>query len=210
PGVTRMQLELGVGVTEIEIEPTPHGPGRISLRSPRNPSMTHTPLKPPTLASMLGLSSTSLVPGVPCEIWSCGVPFTLVPLRDGSALSAAALDLVQWNALRVSANVLSERPWLYPVHIDTEKRRARVRMFCPGLGFPEDPATGSAAAALAGYLATHFEQADGRFEWTVIQGIEINRASELHLRFTRSAGQATDVHVGGHCVPVARGLFTLA
>jgi trans-2,3-dihydro-3-hydroxyanthranilate isomerase len=210
PTATRMQLELGVGLTHIELEAMPAGPGRISLQSPRDPAMTHTPLKPPTLASMLGLSSTSLVPGGPCEIWSCGVPFTMVPLRDSSALSAAALDLVQWNALRVSANVLSERPWMYPMQIDAERRRARVRMFCPGLGFPEDPATGSAAAALAGYLAAHIEQADGQFEWTVIQGIEINRASELHLRFTRLEGQATRVQVGGHCVPVARGTLIVA
>ncbi|KPF70422.1 hypothetical protein IP84_01420 [beta proteobacterium AAP99] len=210
PGATSMLLELPVGVTHIALDATADGPGRVSFESPRNPAMTHTPLKPPTLASMLGLSSTSLVPGAPCEIWSCGVPFTMVPLRDGSALSAAALDLVQWNALRISANVLAERPWMYPMQIDAEKRRARVRMFCPGLGFPEDPATGSAAAALAGYLAAHIEQADGRYEWTVIQGVEINRASELHLCFTRADGQATQVQVGGHCVPVARGTLTIS
>ncbi len=31
--------------------------------------------------------------------------------------------------------------------------KVRARMFAPSMGIPEDPATGSAAAALAAYLA---------------------------------------------------------
>ena len=62
----------------------------------------------------------------------------------------------------------------------------RARMYAPGHGIGEDPATGSAAAALAGLLAVTEGDADGWMSWRIGQGIEMGRPSLL--RGAREAG----------------------
>ena len=87
-------------------------------------------------------------------------------------------------------------------------RRWKTRMFAPGHGVAEDPATGSAAGPLACHLARH-----GRIAWgdeiTIAQGAELGRPSTLFARAEGSAGGITRVEVGGSAVPVARGEFRL-
>jgi trans-2,3-dihydro-3-hydroxyanthranilate isomerase len=81
-------------------------------------------------------------------------------------------------------------------------------MFAPGLGVPEDPATGSAAGPLAVHLA--------RYGWTrygeqieISQGAEIGRPSLLHARVEGGEGRVDRVVVGGSAVIVARGEYWL-
>lgn len=60
----------------------------------------------------------------------------------------------------------------------------RARFFAAGLGVPEDPATGSAAAALAAVLA-HEGEGEGRM--TIDQGDEIGHPSTIELVWTPAA-----------------------
>ncbi len=84
----------------------------------------------------------------------------------------------------------------------------KTRMFAPGSGVAEDPATGSAAGPLALHLARH-----GRIEFgdeiEISQGIEIGRPSTLFARVEGSSEQVEKVAVGGSAVTVARGEFRL-
>jgi trans-2,3-dihydro-3-hydroxyanthranilate isomerase len=81
-------------------------------------------------------------------------------------------------------------------------------MFAPGLGVPEDPATGSAAGPLALHLARHGQTAFGqRIE--ISQGTEIGRPSRLFARATGSPDRIETVEVGGDVVVVADGTFRL-
>jgi trans-2,3-dihydro-3-hydroxyanthranilate isomerase len=84
----------------------------------------------------------------------------------------------------------------------------KVRVFVPGLGVAEDPATGSAAGPLAVHLARH-----GRIGWAeeiaITQGDEIGRPSQL-FAFADGEGETPQrVRVGGSAVLVARGEFSL-
>ena len=81
----------------------------------------------------------------------------------------------------------------------------RVRMFAPGAGIAEDPATGGAAAALGGWLALHESPADGRQRHVVAQGIEIGRPSRLEVEVEKRAGRVAAVRVGGGAVLVSEG-----
>jgi trans-2,3-dihydro-3-hydroxyanthranilate isomerase len=83
----------------------------------------------------------------------------------------------------------------------------RARMFAPTLGVPEDPATGSAAAALAGYLADRENTAGGRLRWVVEQGFEMGRPSLIHIEAEKADGRVTAVRVGGTAVRVSEGNF---
>jgi trans-2,3-dihydro-3-hydroxyanthranilate isomerase len=76
-------------------------------------------------------------------------------------------------------------------------------MFAPEVGVPEDPATGSACAALGGYLGRRLLSRTGDAAWQVQQGIEMGRPSRLALDVRVEAGRPTRVRVGGGCVLVA-------
>ncbi len=84
----------------------------------------------------------------------------------------------------------------------------KTRMFGPGVGVAEDPATGSAAGPLAVHLARH-----GRIQYgtriTIRQGEEIKRPSVLYAQADGTAERLQRVAVGGATVIVARGEYRL-
>ena len=133
---------------------------------------------------------------------SCGLPYLFIPLRDEGALGRARADLSAWS--RTFSNWWA--PALYPLVEAGGKDGAdvRARMFAPGIGIAEDPATGSAAAALAGYLAAAAPPAPGTLRWVVDQGVEMGRPSRLYVECDRGAGGKIEaVRVGGTSVMVS-------
>ena len=89
---------------------------------------------------------------------------------------------------------------------------AYSRMFAPGLGVPEDPATGSAAGPLGCYLVSHgLVKGDAALRMISWQGVKMGRPSRIHIAIgSDAAGEITRVQVGGQSVLVARGALTLA
>ena len=87
-------------------------------------------------------------------------------------------------------------------------KRWKTRMFAPGHGINEDPATGSAAGPLACHLLRHGRIASGD-EIEIAQGAEIGRPSILYARVTGTRETIAAVEVGGSAVTVARGEFRL-
>lgn len=91
----------------------------------------------------------------------------------------------------------ADKPW----HI-------RARMFAPLDNVLEDPATGSASAALGAYLASLLPESDTKLDITIEQGVEMGRRSLIDLDVRKTAGSVTDVFVSGDCVSVMRGEVT--
>jgi trans-2,3-dihydro-3-hydroxyanthranilate isomerase len=89
-----------------------------------------------------------------------------------------------------------------------EGTRWKTRMFAPGSGVAEDPATGSAAGPLAIHLVRHGRLAFGD-EIEISQGVELKRPSKLYARVEGSGEQVERVEVGGSAVVVARGEFRI-
>jgi len=87
-------------------------------------------------------------------------------------------------------------------------RHYKTRMFAPGHGINEDPATGSAAGPLACHLVRHGRLAPGD-EIEISQGVEIGRPSTLFARASGMRERIESVEVGGGAVTVARGEFRL-
>jgi trans-2,3-dihydro-3-hydroxyanthranilate isomerase len=87
-------------------------------------------------------------------------------------------------------------------------KRWKARMFAPGGGVAEDPATGSAAGPLAVHLARHGRIGFGD-EIEITQGVEIGRPSTLFAQAVGTAETLERVEVGGSAVIVARGEFRL-
>jgi trans-2,3-dihydro-3-hydroxyanthranilate isomerase len=84
----------------------------------------------------------------------------------------------------------------------------RARVFVPGSTVPEDPATGSANAALAAYLAARTPRT-GTLRWSVAQGVEMGRPSRLELEAERTDAGVGAVRVGGASVIMAEGTLRL-
>jgi trans-2,3-dihydro-3-hydroxyanthranilate isomerase len=180
--------------------------GRVThcrLSAARLPEPGSPPPAAAELARMLSLAPGDVLAGAAC--WSCGVPFLVVPLASVDALARCRLDLPVWRELLAGYDTQK----VYPVARASDLRW-RVRMFAPGLGVAEDPATGSAAASFAGWVAAQiYEPRDGTLAVTLEQGIEMGRPSTLHLELDRAGGAITAVRVGGAAVMVAEGTLRL-
>ncbi len=78
-------------------------------------------------------------------------------------------------------------------------------MFAPAMGVEEDPATGAAAASIAGLLGGRDSRPTAALRWTIRQGIEMGRPSTLHVEADKQDGRLTAVRVGGETVLVSEG-----
>jgi trans-2,3-dihydro-3-hydroxyanthranilate isomerase len=80
------------------------------------------------------------------------------------------------------------------------------RVFVPGLGIAEDPATGSAAVGLGlALVAAGLAAPEGETRYRIEQGVDMGRPSLLNARVHAVGGVATMARVGGSVVPVASG-----
>jgi trans-2,3-dihydro-3-hydroxyanthranilate isomerase len=139
--------------------------------------------------------------GLPVEVYDNGSRHTYVELPDEDAVAAVAPNmraLAAVGSLGASCFALLDGG-----------ARVKTRMFGPGLGVPEDPATGSAAGPLALHLARHGRIAFGQTV-EIHQGAEIGRPSVLRAAAEGSAASVTRVVVGGGAVIVAHGRYRLS
>jgi trans-2,3-dihydro-3-hydroxyanthranilate isomerase len=133
-------------------------------------------------------------------VFSAGVEFTFVPVRDRDALQSARAVPSAWRDTFGTHGV-----YIYTGLPAETGRSFRARMFDPSAGIPEDPATGSAAAAFAGVLARFDALADGRHVMPIEQGIEMGRPSLVTLEIEMAAGRLTGARIGGAAVVVSEG-----
>jgi trans-2,3-dihydro-3-hydroxyanthranilate isomerase len=193
----RVVLHEGVGPVEVTI-----ADGIATLTTPRPPTAVDT-ADPGDVMAAIGLELGDLYPELGPRGWSVGVPFTVVGVRDVSTLGRAELDLARWR----QSLQHTDAPDLYLLApLDGPRgERWRARMFGPHVGVAEDPATGAAAAAACGYLAGL--AGDGRLAsgWTIEQGVEMGRPSEITVTPVRRGSELVGVRIGGRAVRVGVG-----
>ncbi|MET8906600.1 PhzF family phenazine biosynthesis protein [Micromonospora sp. NPDC004551] len=187
--VGRVTQECGAGVLPIEVTPT--GATLTGGTPTLGPE-----LDPEPLLEMAGLTAADHAGPAP-RVAGCGLEFPYLPVRP-DAVARAKVNAAA--AERYGVEHVSVFSW------DADSQTAHARVFVPGLGVPEDPATGSAALGLGVWLvASGLLPGDGRSEYAVRQGIEINRPSALACTVTAAGGVAVGATVAGHVMPVARG-----
>jgi trans-2,3-dihydro-3-hydroxyanthranilate isomerase len=136
---------------------------------------------------------------------SCGVPFLLVPLKDRDTVDRAVSDAAAFR--RLGSVVQGPREiFLFALGRPGEEETAYSRMFAPGLGVVEDPATGSASGPLGCYLVRHSVVAGPDAQRMIsLQGVAMGRESRIHIAITGSREAITQVRVGGEAVLVGEG-----
>jgi trans-2,3-dihydro-3-hydroxyanthranilate isomerase len=186
-----IRLETGRGIVPVRLE---RDRGRISFGRMSQPLPTVEPYQDEgELLAALGVESSAL----PVELYDNGIRHVYVALESEAAVARLRPDLGR----------LSTLPAVLGINCFAGSgSRWKTRMFAPGDGVPEDPATGSAAGPLALHLGRHGRIAFGD-EIEITQGVEIGRPSTLYARVDGSADMVERVEVGGSAVIVARGEF---
>ena len=199
----RIVFEEGAGPVPVTIRAINREPHLIQLTAPKRPEIAGGSPDLSLLAELLSLEPSALDDArVRPAIVSSGIPFLLVPLTDADAVARARLNTEVYESLR--RNHLSEKVFIFSLANDSEST-VRARMFAPASGIPEDPATGSAAVALGGYLAMTNSLSTGTFRWTIQQGVEMGRPSVMEVEADKEMARVSAVRVGGRTVLVSEG-----
>jgi trans-2,3-dihydro-3-hydroxyanthranilate isomerase len=200
---TTIYLEEGVGLVPVKIVGDGEKPVYSELKVAQLPELVADTYAIDDLAAILSLSAADFLPGYPPRAFSCGLPFLFIPVKNQEILGKIKLNMTLWSSLLSQARANS----LFVFCFDSESPHSRLygRMFAPGLGVMEDPATGSAVAALGGYLGGLESSGEGMNQWTIIQGVEMGRPSCLQLKFQKNNREITEVCVGGASVLVCQG-----
>ena len=183
---TDMTLETGVGPILCEV--TGDRAGFVVDR----PLERYAEPPVASVAAALGLDEpridTRVHPPVQAGV---GASFTLVRLADRDALADCRPDVAAMRDLAEShpdaMGYLAYAPGDEGLH---------ARMFAPLEGIPEDPATGSAAAALAALLS----ELEGPQDLTIRQGDEMGRPSVI-----RAQADAGQVRISGAAAQTMEG-----
>lgn len=138
---------------------------------------------------------------------SVGLKFILIEVASLAALSRAASMIEPLTALR--AAYVDENcdcatflyTWVGPDHI-------RARMFAPFDNVAEDPATGSASAALGAFLTT-LDPPPAERRLLIEQGVEMGRRSLITVTVRGQDGKLQGVEISGQSIMVMSGDFHL-
>ena len=199
----QITLEEVAGLVPVSVS-SRAGEIRAEFTAPQIP----VPLGGDTSAELIG-PALGLSPGqigygnhLP-RVWKAGPDYLFVPLAGPHALAAAKPTGTAWAELSRNTN---ESVFLYTPAGD---QTFRTRMFAPDHGVPEDPATGSASAIFAAQLLTGGDLApEGTSAFTLIQGVEMGRPSEIGLSVDCAGGKITAIRIAGSAVPVMTGQIT--
>lgn len=199
----RMEEKVGLVTALVEKLDKSTAEARFSLpRLPAKIADIHDNLG---IAQCLGIDTDDIgcdvyKPGV----YSAGVTFHLIPVRNAAVLKSISLNRGLWNKVfqhdHHSAYVFT----LTPEELGND---IAARMF--GMGLGEDPGTGSAAAALIGLLAEHVPFASGQADFILRQGHEMGRPCRITLQLRKENDQLTHGGIGGHAVIVGEGVLDL-
>ena len=108
-----------------------------------------------------------------------------------------------------TAGDLVAAPYVYCRETVNQDCAFHARMFAPHDGIPEDPATGSAAAAFSGAVMRFDAPVDGTHRIWIEQGLEMGRPSRIRLEMEVEGGEPVSGRIGGHAVRVAEGVLLL-
>ena len=192
---TDMILELGVGPIPVKVEGT-----RAEFVT-RVPLTTGHTASVDALAACLGLPSSAVRTDRHAPIDAgLGTNFTLMELQGPEALDQASPVI---DAFRQAA---SDPGRLAVLAYVRDGSQIEARMFAPLGGILEDPATGSAAAA----LVAHLGKLDGTSEaFEISQGVKMGRPSHISARVDVENGEPVAVTIAGNAVKVMEGRLTL-
>jgi trans-2,3-dihydro-3-hydroxyanthranilate isomerase len=203
--MTAIRLEEPIGVITCVIERVDRRTGNARFALPHLPALAGTP--PDTLRAALALGIEPEDIGFGAHhpsVYSAGVVFYLIPVKSPAVLRRVKPDSRGWSEIfplgHNSVYIYCETP-------DEDGVDYAARMFSPGMGLGEDPATGAAAAALIGQLAA--DAPGGQSEYRLRQGVEMGRPSLITIQIRKDGDTLIHGGIGGSAVIVGQGSLDL-
>ena len=202
-GPMRVDFEEKAGLVPIAIQPGAGTAIRCELSAPERLTLGRS-ISAESLARAISLPAEDVVTATHQPVVaSVGLGFLVAELRNRAALE------------RARPATGSSRRWprraSRPTCISTSGAATSstsgpaCSRRCDGV--PEDPATGSANAALGALLAHHDAAPSGSFRWRVAQGVEMGRPSALEVSAEKRDGLVVEARVGGSSVLVSEGVL---
>lgn len=204
-GVVQIEQELSLGVLPVEIEFKASAPHTVTMTQgpfeARSPVTDEMLLK--GLAEGLGLERDELAvtDSLPAQSVSTGIGSLAVPVSTLTSLSRIKVNSGLLSEIYTEAGAVGCYAFTFETLEDASSIHARF--FAPADGIPEDPATGSAAGSMAGYLINHGAFEAGSF--MIEQGDFMGRPSRIRATVEGVKGDVRSVRIGGGSVIVAKG-----
>ncbi len=209
-GWTRIEQEVGIGVLPIDVEFTGGQPVRVVMTQGKFETLKEItdPPERAEIADGLGLAPEDFPEELPIQTVSTGMPVLAVPVRSLEVLGRCHINSAKLSEAYGRAGAFGCYAFARET-FDGAPARAHARMFVPDGGIPEDPATGSAAGSLGGYLIYHGALGESgsadAFRFTIEQGDFMKRPSRIRVEVRGSRGAVEQVKVGGSSVIIAHG-----
>lgn len=207
PGRHEMMVVLDekVGPVRCGVFVTGGGNGHAVFDVPRKPEAVPADNDREAIAVALGLAPAEIgfenhKPGA----FSAGTPFSFVPVRDLGVIGRARPNAAQWQRAFETRGA-----FLYCRQTESAGHHFHARMFWPGNGIGEDPATGSAAAAFGEAVRRFDDLPSGAHRYVIEQGFEMGRPSLMKLELDVANGEIAASRVGGDAVIVAEGTLAV-
>ncbi|MGI8888759.1 MAG: PhzF family phenazine biosynthesis protein [Nocardioidaceae bacterium] len=215
----------GAGLIDVQVPANPLADVSLSA-VPRDEARELSVEQCAAVAESVGLTGADVVG--PAYVAGCGLTWLYLQVTDeavsrarpggrrvdelelGQASLIDPLDGVNVYAVANAPAVMAEAAAPAVMAEAREALRIHSRVFVPGLGIPEDPATGSAAVGLGLVLvASGVAGPVGQTAYEIKQGGEMGRPSTLHGRVEARAGRAVRCHLAGRVVHVATGTIAV-
>src|ERR1700726_1537873 len=194
----RLILEENVGPVIVDVSPRNGGfHGTLTL-SVKIEAPTGAPC-PADLAAVL-----SIEPAEVSQVFfaGVGVPLCFAQLKSNEAVDRAAINRSAWAA--TLSRAWSPHIFFFAGNL-RDGGKLYARMWAPALGVEEDPATGSACAALVGAMASKLDFGGTAYRLSIQQGVSVGRRSDIEAEARKRDGVATSVSVGGATTYIASG-----
>jgi len=206
-GDVRVTQETGAGVLPVRVTMAGGRPTRVVMTQTL-PQFEDPVTDCAKLGKALGGDARTVVRKPGPQVVSTGLPQMMIPVKSLDVLK----NLPSGGAGMTLASFLKDHgtdcAMCYTMETVSPDATVHCRMFAPGIGIMEDPATGSAAGALGSYLVWHniVRPHNGVARIVVEQGLEIGRDSRIDVEIeVGNGGEITEVEVGGEAVAVIEG-----
>jgi trans-2,3-dihydro-3-hydroxyanthranilate isomerase len=198
-------VECSIGTLACTVRVNGEGIGRARFDLPRLPAEAGDAAAVSDIAAALGLEAPDIGFGShkPAR-FQMGPTFTYVPLASTGALSRVSINLAHWD----KAFGADSRGATYLYARGTGKPDYHARMFTCGMGFVEDPATGSAAAGFSAALMRFEKPGNGSPVIEIEQGRDMGRPSQILLGLEIRSGVLDGANIGGDAVFVSQGTIS--
>lgn len=202
----RLVLETNIGLVPVEWQ-TAEGRLTDVVMTQVTPKVRDAEVSAADVARWIGVQESDLDTRYPIRLGNTGNWHLLVPVKTRAAIDAAQPMLSELEAINRQQEAVTTH--LFTLEAKDGDYDLYTRDFGPAVGISEDPVTGSANGALAGYLVLEgILDSATEHRLTFAQGDAMRRPGRLQISISPSQAGAV-IRVGGAAVPTLKGMLTL-